>query len=250
MLGDLRVLDTGDELLLDYRARRAAGALQHDPPLQDRLRRGAAQAHARARPALAHRPGRARGRRRGRPARRGARQRAARRSTASPVLLVATDVGVDLICDGRAHRRAARGAAARGAAAVAEAAAEVLRVERGRPRYGDRPRRHVDPPGGRASTSARSSFTKGCYVGQETVARLYYSGQAQPPPARAAPLARRREPATSCASASARWAASAAPWSPPRSARSRWRSCAARPSRARRSRSATAARRRVVELPF
>ena len=30
------------------------------------------------------------------------------------------------------------------------------------------------------------SFTKGCYIGQETVARLHYKGKPEPPPARAA----------------------------------------------------------------
>ena len=46
MLGDLRVLDTGDELLLDCERVALPGALQHDPPLQARPRRRAAQAHA------------------------------------------------------------------------------------------------------------------------------------------------------------------------------------------------------------
>ena len=36
------------------------------------------------------------------------------------------------------------------------------------------------------------SFTKGCYVGQETVARLLLPRQAEPPPARAAPVGARR----------------------------------------------------------
>ena len=39
-----------------HRARRAPGAVQHDPALQHRLRRRAAQAHARARAAVAGRP--------------------------------------------------------------------------------------------------------------------------------------------------------------------------------------------------
>ena len=46
MLGDLRVLDLGDELWLDTERVGAAGPLQHDPPLPDRLRRRAAQADA------------------------------------------------------------------------------------------------------------------------------------------------------------------------------------------------------------
>jgi folate-binding protein YgfZ len=56
------------------------------------------------------------------------------------------------------------------------AAAEVVRIERGRPRYG------VDLDDGvipqEAGLNERAvSFTKGCYVGQETVARLHYRGK-------------------------------------------------------------------------
>jgi folate-binding protein YgfZ len=63
-----------------------------------------------------------------------------------------------------------------GATPVGEAAAEIVRVERGRPRYG------VDMDEGtipqEAGLNERAvSFTKGCYVGQETVARLYYRGK-------------------------------------------------------------------------
>ena len=57
-----------------------------------------------------------------------------------------------------------------------EEAAEVLRVERGRPRYGVDLDESVIPQ--EAGLNQRAvSFTKGCYVGQETVARLYYRGK-------------------------------------------------------------------------
>ena len=57
-----------------------------------------------------------------------------------------------------------------------EAAAEVVRVERGRPRYGVDLDDSVIPQ--EAGLNERAvSFTKGCYVGQETVARLYYRGK-------------------------------------------------------------------------
>ena len=57
-----------------------------------------------------------------------------------------------------------------------ETAAEIVRVESGRPRYGIRSRRQRDPA--EAGLNERAvSFTKGCYVGQETVARLYYRGK-------------------------------------------------------------------------
>ena len=53
---------------------------------------------------------------------------------------------------------------------------ECLRVEHGRPRYGIDLDDTVIPQ--EADLNARAvSFTKGCYVGQETVARLYYRGK-------------------------------------------------------------------------
>ena len=64
----------------------------------------------------------------------------------------------------------------RAPSAVAEAAVECLRVERGRPRYGIDLDDSVIPQ--EAGLNERAvSFTKGCYVGQETVARLYYRGK-------------------------------------------------------------------------
>jgi folate-binding protein YgfZ len=66
--------------------------------------------------------------------------------------------------------------AAAGAVPVSEAAAEVLRVESGRPRYGVDLDDTVIPQ--EAGINGRAvSFTKGCYVGQETVARLHYRGK-------------------------------------------------------------------------
>lgn len=92
------------------------------------------------------------------------------------VLLATTDTGVDVVCD--AADTAAVIAALRdaGAVAVDETTAETRRVELGRPRYG------ADLAGGvipqEAGLNERAvSFTKGCYVGQETVARLFYRGK-------------------------------------------------------------------------
>jgi tRNA-modifying protein YgfZ len=90
-----------------------------------------------------------------------------------PVVLVATDVGVDVFvpAEGVAAVRAALDAVD-----VSEEAAEVLRVERGRPRYGIDLDDRVIPQ--EAGLNERAvSFTKGCYVGQETVARLHYRGK-------------------------------------------------------------------------
>jgi folate-binding protein YgfZ len=65
---------------------------------------------------------------------------------------------------------------AAGATAVAESEAELVRVESGRPRYGI----DLDDttiPQEAALNDRAVSFTKGCYVGQETVARLHWRGK-------------------------------------------------------------------------
>ncbi len=84
--------------------------------------------------------------------------------------------GIDVLC-GTDDREAVQAALlAAGAEAVSEAAAEVLRVELGVPRYGVDLDESVIPQ--EAGLNERAvSFTKGCYVGQETVARLYYKGK-------------------------------------------------------------------------
>jgi folate-binding protein YgfZ len=92
------------------------------------------------------------------------------------VRAVRTDVGIDLLCDA-ADTGAVRAALeARGAEPVSDAAADCLRVEHGRPRYGIDLDDSVIPQ--EAGLNDRAvSFTKGCYVGQETVARLHYRGK-------------------------------------------------------------------------
>ena len=90
---------------------------------------------------------------------------------------IRTDVGIDLLCDAEPIPESLRAALeAAGAAPVSEAAAECLRIERGRPRYGIDLDDTVIPQ--EAGLNERAvSFTKGCYVGQETVARLHYRGK-------------------------------------------------------------------------
>jgi tRNA-modifying protein YgfZ len=89
---------------------------------------------------------------------------------------IATDRGADLLvpADGvAAVREHLIGA---GAQPVAEAAAEIARVEAGRPRVG----REIDAatmPEEAGINDRAVSFTKGCYIGQETVARLHYKGK-------------------------------------------------------------------------
>ena len=91
-------------------------------------------------------------------------------------LAVRTDVGVDLICDAGATEKLTGELLGRGAATVSLDAAECLRVERGRPRYGIDLDSSTIPQ--EAGLNERAvSFTKGCYVGQETVARLHYRGK-------------------------------------------------------------------------
>jgi folate-binding protein YgfZ len=88
-------------------------------------------------------------------------------------LYVATDLGIDVICP------AADAAAVRDALAVepvSEEAAECLRIESGRPRFSIDVGTETIPQ--EAGLNERAvSFTKGCYVGQETVARLHYKGK-------------------------------------------------------------------------
>lgn len=89
---------------------------------------------------------------------------------------IRTDVGVDLLCDAADTDALVGAVEARGAVRVPESAVEVLRVERGRPRYGIDLDETVIPQ--EAGLNPRAvSFSKGCYVGQETVARLHYRGK-------------------------------------------------------------------------
>jgi folate-binding protein YgfZ len=177
MLGDLRILDTGDELLLDtergalqsifnalHRAQLGFDAELHKRTLQRGLlslvgpdaRRVAGPA-AEALPDEEH-------------------AHAAAELDEVAVRVVLTDLGVDLLCDAEDTAALAAALTARGTTPVSEQAVEVLRVERGRPRYGlDLDAATIPQEAGLNERAV--SFTKGCYVGQETVARLYYKGK-------------------------------------------------------------------------
>jgi folate-binding protein YgfZ len=92
------------------------------------------------------------------------------------VLAVATDLGLDLITRPDATGALRDALANAGAVEVSEAAAEILRVESGRPRFGKEMSERTIPE--EAGINERAvSFTKGCYIGQETVARLHYRGK-------------------------------------------------------------------------
>jgi tRNA-modifying protein YgfZ len=170
MLGDLRVLDTGDGLLLITER----VALQ---ALFDQARRGLigwqAELHKRtlelALLSLV-----------------GPRADDVARAAGLPIPgpdehdvageVVRTAAGLDVLPE--ADRAASvRGALlGAGAVEVPEAVAEIVRVEAGRPRFGIDLDDSVMPE--EAGIVDRAvSFTKGCYVGQETVARLHWKGK-------------------------------------------------------------------------
>jgi folate-binding protein YgfZ len=175
MLGDLRVLDTGQELLLDTerstlqelfnmirRYKLGLDAELHKRTLETALysligpdaRRVAGAENL---PAAEHANARA-------------------EIAGAPVVLVVTDVGIDVLAPAERAEAVRAALLAAGAAEAGEDAAEVVRVERGRPRYGIDLDDSVIPQ--EAGLNERAvSFTKGCYVGQETVARLYYRGK-------------------------------------------------------------------------
>jgi folate-binding protein YgfZ len=90
--------------------------------------------------------------------------------------VVRTDLGVDLICAAEQTQALTGALLGEGARAGIEQDAEVARVESGRPRFGIDLDDSVIPQ--EAGLNERAvSFTKGCYVGQETVARLHYRGK-------------------------------------------------------------------------
>jgi folate-binding protein YgfZ len=89
---------------------------------------------------------------------------------------VATDLGVDLICGDSELAEVVGSLVDAGAERVEERAAEIVRVESGRPRFGREMTAATIPQ--EAGIDDRAvSFTKGCYIGQETVARLHYKGR-------------------------------------------------------------------------
>jgi folate-binding protein YgfZ len=194
MLGDLRILDTGDELLLDTERvglqelfnmiRRFS--IGYDVELHKRtLERGllslvGPEAGAAVRNGLA-----GAGDGSGEPGGAGAAsgELASEEHSHAVVSIggvqaraIRTDLGIDLLCDAAEVEALSAVLAGAGAVVISEAVAECLRVEQGRPRYGIDLDDSVIPQ--EAGLNERAvSFTKGCYVGQETVARLHYRGK-------------------------------------------------------------------------
>jgi tRNA-modifying protein YgfZ len=92
------------------------------------------------------------------------------------VRLIRTPLGVDVLCASEEEAAVAAALEAAGAVSIAEATAETLRIELGRPRFGVELDESTMPQ--EAGIHERAvSYTKGCYVGQETVARLYWKGK-------------------------------------------------------------------------
>jgi folate-binding protein YgfZ len=89
---------------------------------------------------------------------------------------VGTREGVDMIVAAAEAERLSEALLEAGAVAVSAEAAEILRVEAGVPRFGAEMTTETMPAEAGIVEDA-VSFTKGCYIGQETVARLHYKGK-------------------------------------------------------------------------
>jgi folate-binding protein YgfZ len=91
-------------------------------------------------------------------------------------LAVGTGGGIDLIAATADSGRLVEALLGAGAVEVMPEAAEILRIESGTPRYGAEMGAETMPAEAGIVADA-VSFTKGCYIGQETVARLHYKGR-------------------------------------------------------------------------
>jgi folate-binding protein YgfZ len=92
------------------------------------------------------------------------------------VRLIRSDLGVDVLCESEHTAAVGAALASAGATPIEEPTAETVRIEQGRPRFGVEIDETTMPQ--EAGIHGRAvSYTKGCYVGQETVARLYWKGK-------------------------------------------------------------------------
>jgi folate-binding protein YgfZ len=89
---------------------------------------------------------------------------------------VGTAAGIDVIFAAAKREQVRDALLAAGAVEVSPEAAEILRIETGRPRFGAEMGTETMPAEAGIVEQA-VSFTKGCYIGQETVARLHYKGK-------------------------------------------------------------------------
>ena len=87
-----------------------------------------------------------------------------------------TPEGIDLICSSADREPLISALQMKGLVEVPEEAAEIIRVEAGRPRFGFELDQSVMPA--EVGIVERAvNFEKGCYLGQEPVARLHYKGR-------------------------------------------------------------------------
>jgi folate-binding protein YgfZ len=98
------------------------------------------------------------------------------KSHGSECIAVGTPGGLDLIVEAAEANRLREALLAAGAAEVDPAAVEIVRIESGRPRFGAEIGIETMPAEAGIVESA-VSFTKGCYIGQEPVARLHHRGR-------------------------------------------------------------------------
>jgi folate-binding protein YgfZ len=91
-------------------------------------------------------------------------------------LAVGTATGIDVFTPAAERDRVWEALLAADAAEVSPEAVEIMRIESGRPRFGSEMGTGTMPAEAGIVEQA-VSFTKGCYIGQETVARLHYKGK-------------------------------------------------------------------------
>jgi folate-binding protein YgfZ len=92
------------------------------------------------------------------------------------IVAVGTREGIDILFPAAERERVIAALTEAGAVEVSPEAVEILRVEAGVPRFGAEMDAGTMPAEASIVDDA-VSFTKGCYIGQETVARLHYKGK-------------------------------------------------------------------------
>ena len=92
------------------------------------------------------------------------------------IVAVGTRDGIDILFPADERERVIAALTEAGAVEVSPEAVEILRVEAGVPRFGAEMDAGTMPAEASIVDDA-VSFTKGCYIGQETVARLHYKGK-------------------------------------------------------------------------
>jgi folate-binding protein YgfZ len=93
-----------------------------------------------------------------------------------PCVVVGTQDGLDLIAETADAERLGNGLTGAGAIEIDPQAAEILRIEAGRPRFGAE-MSSATMPAEAGIVEDAVDFEKGCYIGQEPVARLHYRGK-------------------------------------------------------------------------